>query len=191
MADQRRRGGRGRSGRGGKIPRKGDQQTASANDEAFVSFPLDVVGPIRVPTTLGDAAVETTLAETLAQERSQAAALAALEQRTGDPALANLRIEAGRHREALEHLAKELGAEVSGASDEGDASTLRLADIVCAQSQLRLGWVKLQIAAYAVGDKRIDRVVKPVLREKERHSLLLEELAVGAACRGLFPDPEY
>lgn len=192
MADQRRRGGRGRSGRGGKIPRKGDQQSSSANDEAFVSFPLDVTGPIRVAGTLGEAEVEATLRDTLARERKQAAALAGLEQRTGEPTLTGLRAEAGRHREALEQLGKDLGAELAGA-EESAASTepVELSEIVSAQSQLVLGWFKLQTAAYAAGDKRIDRVVKPVLREKERHSLLLEELGVGAACRSLFPDPEY
>jgi hypothetical protein len=192
MADQRRRGGRGRSGRGGKIPRKGDQQSSAANDEAFVSFPLDVTGPIRVPGTLGEAEVEATLRDTLARERKQSAALAALEQRTGETALAGIRAEAGRHREALEQLAKELGAEIGGPDDAaGGDETTSLTEAVGAQAILRLGWFKLQTAAYAAGDKRIDRVVKPVLREKERHSLLLEELGASAACRSLFPDPEY
>jgi len=189
MADQRRRGGRGRSGRGGRIPRKGEQQAANATDETFVSFPLDVTGPIRVPSTLGETAVESTLREALSQERQQGAALAALEQRTGDPALASVRAEAARHRDALEQLAKELGAEVP--SGDGDGNGVDLASVLGAQARLRMSWMKLQIAAYASGDKRIDRVVKPVLLEKERHALLLEELAVNAACRDLFPEPEY
>lgn len=157
-----------------------------------MSFPLDVTGPIRVPGTLGEAEVEATLRDTLARERKQAAALAALEQRTGETALAGIRAEAGRHREALEQLGKELGAELTGQDDAtAEAEPAGLTELGGAQSLLRLGWVKLQTAAYAAGDKRIDRVVKPVLREKERHSLLLEELGTSAACRGLFPDPEY
>jgi hypothetical protein len=191
MADQRRRGGRGRSGRGGKIPRKGDQQSSAANDEAFVSFPLDVTGPIRVPGTLGEAEVEATLRDTLARERRQVAALTALEQRTGETALAGIRAEAGRHRDALEQLGKELGAELAAQDEPAADAAPSLTEVITAQSLLRLGWFKLQTAAYAAGDKRIDRVVKPVLREKERHSLLLEELGISAACRGLFPDPEY
>jgi hypothetical protein len=191
MADQRRRGGRGRSGRGGKIPRKGDQQSMAANDEAFVSFPLDVTGPIRVPGTLGEAEVEATLRDTLARERKQVAALAALEQRTGEATLAAVRIESGRHRDALEQLAKDLGAELGGEEPAADTDPSGLTDVVSAGVLLRLGWLKLQTAAYAAGDKRIDRVVKPVLRDKERHLLLLEELNVSAACRSLFPDPEY
>ena len=56
MGDQRRRGGRGRSGRGGRIPKKGDQPGGFANEEAFVSFPVSVTGPIRVVGAIDEAA---------------------------------------------------------------------------------------------------------------------------------------
>lgn len=193
MADQRRRGGRGRSGRGGKIPRRGEgQQSAALQDEAFVSFPLETSGPIRVNGTLDEAAVESVLRDTLARERRQVAALASLAERTGDSAVASLRGEADRHREALEQLIREIGAE-NGAAEEAAANGEgpRVAEIAADQRLLRLGWLRLQTVAYAGGDKRIDRVVKSVLRDQQRHGDVLEELALRSASASLFREPEY
>lgn len=193
MADQRRRGGRGRSGRGGKIPRRGEgQPSAALQDEAFVSFPLETSGPIRVNGTLDEAAVEAVLRDTLARERRQVAALAALAERTGDGTVASLRGEADRHREALEQLLRELGAENGGGEDAAAAGEApRVGEMAADQRLLRLGWLKLQTVAYAAGDKRIDRVAKTVLRDQQRHSEVLEELALRSASASLFREPEY
>jgi hypothetical protein len=193
MADQRRRGGRGRSGRGGKIPRRGEgQQSTTLHDESFVSFPLETSGPIRVNGTLDEAAVEGVLQDTLARERRQVAALASLAERSGDSTVASLRAEADRHREALEQLVRELGAE-GGAAEEAAAAGEgpRVAEMAADQRLLRLGWLKLQTVAYAGGDKRIDRVVKTVLRDQQRHTEVLDELAVRSASASLFRDAEY
>lgn len=192
MADQRRRGGRGRSGRGGKIPRRGEgQQPTTLNDESFVSFPLETSGPIRVNGTLDEAAVEGVLRDTLARERRQVAALAALAERSGDSTVANLRAEADRHREALEQLIRELGAENGAAEEAAAGEGPRVAEMVADQRLLSLGWLKLQTVAYAGGDKRIDRVVKTVLRDQQRHTEVLDELAVRSASASLFRDAEY
>jgi hypothetical protein len=192
MADQRRRGGRGRSGRGGKIPRRGEgQQSTPLQDEAFVSFPLETSGPIRVSSTLDEAVVETVLRDTLARERRQVAALAALAERTGDGTVASLRGEADRHREALEQLLRELGAENGGEEAAAAGEAPRVGEMAADQRLLRLGWLKLQTVAYAAGDKRIDRVVKTVLRDQQRHGEVLEELALRSASAPLFREPEY
>jgi hypothetical protein len=191
MADQRRRGGRGRSGRGGKIPRRGEGQSQNLHqDEAFVSFPLEIGGPIRVNGTVDDAAVEAVLRETVERERAHAAALAGLEQQTAEPVFGSLRADSERHRTALEQLARELGIEGNGENGGATPASSTL-EVAAEQARLRLGWQKLQIAAYAAGDKRIDRVVKPVLREKERHAEVLAQFAVRATCASLFREPEY
>lgn len=190
MADQRRRGGRGRSGRGGRIPRKGEGGgSATYQGETFVSFPLDVTGPIRVPSALDDGAVEKMIAAALERERAQAAALAALAAAGDDAALAELGAQSERHREALQQLARELGAELT-ADPSGEPAVADAAGALSAQHQARFGWLLLQRAAYASGDKRIDRVAKGVLREKERQTDVLEELTLRRSIQGLYRDPE-
>ena len=188
MADQRRRGGRGRSGKGGRIPRKGDagQPGGGAHEETFVSFPLEVAAPIRVQSALDDAAVERVLRETLSRERAQAQALTQL---SGDAPLGDVRAQVERHRDMLEQLARDLGADVSGA-EPADGLGEGVAGLVAGHCQSKLGWLTLQRAAYASGDKRVDRVVKPVLREKERHTEILEGLSTRSSVTGLFKDLE-
>jgi hypothetical protein len=156
-----------------------------------VSFPLEVSGPIRVSGTVDEGAVELVVRDTLERERSLATALAGLEQQTAEPAFGSLRAESERHCGALEQLARELGIEANGGEGGSGAPAGGAADVAAEQVRLRLGWRKLQIAAYATGDKRIDRVVKPILREKERHAEVLEQFAIRATCASLFREPEY
>ncbi len=189
MGDQRRRG-RGRSGRGGRIPRKGEgQQASSYSDETFVSFPADTGGPIVVASALDPAVVSRTVGETLGQERTLATALAGLAEATGDASLHSLRTQVERHRDVLQQLARDLDVTVDGPNGEpvGESS---VASLVAGQRQTRLGWLTLQRIAYASGDKRVDRAVRPVLAEKERHAQVLESYALAQATLGLFKDPE-
>src|SRR3569833_1367761 len=102
MGDQRRRGGRSRSGRGGRIPRRGEGGGGgAAREESFVSFPLDVSGPIRVAGTLDEAAITAVFSETFDLERRQAEALGGLASRIGEPALGRIADATNGHREAL------------------------------------------------------------------------------------------
>ncbi|HEU4752047.1 MAG TPA: hypothetical protein VFU47_02985, partial [Armatimonadota bacterium] len=160
MGEQRRRGGRGRSGKGGRIPRRGEGTPVMMQGERFVSFPLEVTGPIRVNSAVDAGAVERALGETLQRERREAAVLQALATASGDAGLVEVRAQAERHQEALQQLARDLGADLAstdgGEPVEGASATEALA----AQRLARLGWMALQRAAYASGDKRIDRVVK-------------------------------
>ena len=190
MADQRRRGGRGRSGKGGRIPRKGDagQPGGGAQEETFVSFPLEVSAPIRVQSPLDEAAVERVLRDTLSRERAQAQALTQLSDGGGGP-LGDVRAQVERHRDVLEQLARDLGADVSGA-EPAEGLGEGVSGLVAGHCQSKLGWLTLQRAAYASGDKRVDRVVKPVLREKERHTEILEGLSTRSSVTGLFKDLE-
>jgi hypothetical protein len=192
MGDQRRRGGRGRSGRGGRIPRKGDAPAGgSMQDEAFVSFPLDMTVPIRVPSILDHEAVQRSLAAALAGERRQMAALDAVTEQLPDTVLSEIRAQVDRHREALEQLGRELGADAAGAAEAGGPEAAgSLPELAAAQRTIRLAWLTLQRLAYASGDKRIHRAVNPILREKDRHSRVLESYALRSAARPLFRDPE-
>ena len=187
---QRRRGGRGRSGRGGKIPRRGEGGAPSAiQDEAYASFPLDVRGPIRVPSALDEAAVTAAFERVLRQERRQAEALRALASQGGDAALGEIQTQVERHRDTLEQLARDLDLN-TGPAEESIEAEPTAADVAAGQRLSRLGWTLLQRLAYASGDKRIDRVVKPVLREKERHTRVLESAAVVQELQSLFKDTE-
>jgi len=191
MADQRRRG-RGRSGRGGRIPRKGDAQGGSAlHDETFVTFPRDVTSSIQVPSTVDPEAVTRALRQTLGRERRQSAQLQALAERLGDSVLSDLRTQVDQHRQALEQLARELGADLNGDRDaeNGDGGADLFA-LVTEQQLSRLGWIGLQQLAYASGDRRIDRAVKRVLPDKQRHAEVLECYAARESSRVLFRDPE-
>jgi len=192
MADPRRRGGRGRSGRGGRIPRRGEGGPAvTSHDEAFVSFPRDVSGPIRVPSALDHAAIQAVFEETLRLERRQALALQALAERSRDPALGEVRVQVERHRDVLEQLARDVDARIEPASEgDGENAATDARSALAEQRLARVGWSALQAVAYASGDKRVDRVVKPVLREKERHVRVLEAYAATEAIRGLFAEPE-
>lgn len=190
MGEQRRgRGGRGRSGRGGRIPRKGEQGYVASNEEAFVSFPLDVTGPIRVVTPLADTGVGDVVRETLGRERAYVAALAELVRAGAEGGVAKLQVEAERHRDQLEQLARDLGADVSGAA--GEAVSASVADVFGAARQVHTGWQTLQRAAYMFGDKRIDRVVKPALREKARHLDVLESAALRSRAQVLVKEMEF
>jgi hypothetical protein len=190
MGEQRRRGGRGRSGRGGRIPRKGEPGGPTGGpDESFVSFPLEVTSPIIVPSALDERAVEETLRRTLDRERQQAAVLGELAEKLGEPALSEIRGQVERHRDQLEQLGRDLGADVAGGAAPQNGGT----DLMTAASEqylTRLGWVTLHRVAHAAGDRRIDRVVASVLRDKDRHALVLEELALRHATRGLFRELE-
>jgi hypothetical protein len=158
-------------------------------DEIFVSFPLDVTGPIRVPSPLDDAAIEALLARTLELERQQAAAVVVLEERAGDPSFSDIRVQVERHRDVLEQLGRDLGVAATPVEDGiGGSGGTAAVDVLHRQSLL--GWRTLQRVAYASGDRRIDRVVKAVLREKERHSAVLETVALQGAMSGLFRDVE-
>jgi hypothetical protein len=189
MGDQRRRGGRGRSGRGGRIPRRGEGQAVSTfPEEQFVSFPLDVTGPIRVASAVDEAGVEALLAETVQRERILAAGLAELATSTRDEALTQVQSEVERHREALEAVAKEVGADLpAGEPAPTGASLQSLQD---AQQLARAGWATLQRIAYASGDKRVDRAVKSALPDKERHARVLESYSVTQRLNTLFKEPE-
>ena len=68
----------------------------SASEESFVSFPLEVTGPIRVPSPLDEGAVGGVVRDTLARERAHVATLEKLAQAEGaDPALGKLRERVG------------------------------------------------------------------------------------------------
>ena len=194
MGDQRRRGNRGRSGRGGRIPRKGDAPAGTvAQDEGYVSFPLHITGPIKVTPAIDEAAVERLLRDTLERERWQVAALEALSAVSPEAPLAALRTEVERHREVLEQMGRDLGADLSEAANPrpDPEAGVSSRDVVAAQRLVRLGWIALQRAAYASGDQRIDRLVKPVLREKERHAMVLEAYSSRLAARSLFREADY
>lgn len=188
MGEQRRGRGRGRSGRGGRIPRKGESQGFAPSEE-FVSFPLEVTGPIRVASPADPEAVGTLVKDLLFRERALVAALGQAAQGSGDPALGKIQVEAERHRDTLEQLARDLGADVSGA--EPPAAAGGLTDLLAGERTAQAGWQTLQRAAYLFGDKRIDRVVKPVLREKARHLEVVEGAAVRDASRVLIKELEY
>ncbi|MFN3653047.1 MAG: hypothetical protein ACK47B_25995 [Armatimonadota bacterium] len=189
MADPRRR--RGRSGRGGRIPKKGESQTASfGSDEQFVSFPLDTPEPIQITSPLDPAQVEALFTRLIERERAHAAAVRALAEQSGDPALADVQAQVDRHRQTLEQLARDLGSRSSGnggnKTEGGEA--VGAWELVSRQRASHLGWTALQRVAYASGDKRIDRAVKPVVREKERHTEVLEEYALRQVTGGLVRD---
>ena len=129
-----------------------------------------------------------TLTETLQQERLLATALAGLAENTGDSSLAALRTQVERHRDMLQQLARDLDVAVPDSGNGGGETGL--SEIVARQRQSRLGWLTLQRIAYASGDKRVDRAVKPVVAEKERHAQVLETYALNQATLGLFKDPE-
>lgn len=187
MGEQRRRGGRGRSGRGGRIPRKGEAGAGggSALDESFVSFPLEGSGAIAVASPLDEQAVERALGRTLDRERRQAQALRALADRFQDPVLSEIGTQVERHRDMLQQLARDLGAEFSG-NGQPEPGSGDVQQIAAEQYLSRLEWTALHRLAHAAGDRRIDRVVTSVLRDKERHSEVLEELALRDASRALF-----
>lgn len=188
MGEQRRgRGGRGRSGRGGRIPRKGEGQHGLGAGESFVSFPLDITGPIRVASPLDDAGVGGVLRETLTQERAYVATLEKL--RDLDGGLQKVLVEAQRHRDVLEQLARDLGAGSGDAPAAEAGGSPR--DLISGAQRCYEGWQTLQRAAYMFGDKRIDRVVKPALREKARHLDVLETVAVREASRVLVREMEF
>lgn len=192
MGEQRRRGGRGRSGRGGRIPRRGEGGAQNtANDDGFISFPLEITGPLRVENTLSPAAVEETLSRVYGEEREQAAALKALEAQGADPVLADIRLQVERHRDVLAQLARDLGSDaIQAGNGEPTAESVSLRDQVARQRLTHLGWLTLERIGHASGDRRIDRAVKPVLREKRRHAEVLEGCALAHATRALFPDLE-
>jgi hypothetical protein len=192
MADQRRRGGRGRSGRGGRIPRKGEAQASTGLEETFVSFPLDVSGPLEIAGTIDAEAVEAILWRTLRRERRMIVGLEASLQQAQDPVLAEVRGEIERHRDALLALGRDLGADASQAEepDPRAGEVPDLWDLVAIQRLARLGWLALQCAGCAAGDRRVGRVARPVLQEMERHAGVLETYTLREATRGLFRDPE-
>lgn len=187
MGDQRRRGGRGRAGRGGRIPRRGEALPA-VREETFVSFPLDLVGPLAVPSALDPEAIEAAFRRTLALEQRQAAHLRAFAREIPEPVLAPLLGEAERHRAALEQLARELGAAPPPAVEAPPPEDLLA--LAVAQRRLLLEWAVLERIAAASGDRRIDRIAKPTIREKHRHADVLEEIALRRAALSLFRPPE-
>src|SRR5688500_16162281 len=121
MADQRGRrgrgggGGGGRTGRGGRIPKRGEGGPAIIAGEEYVSFPLDAPIPLKIPSAVDEAAVERAINGALGRERRQAAALQALSKDNADPTLGEVRSQVERHRDVLEQLARDLGADVSAA----------------------------------------------------------------------------
>lgn len=195
MADQRGRRGRGgggnRTGRGGRIPRRGEGGPTMVAGEEYISFPLEAPIPIKIPSAVDDTVVERAINGALGHERRQAAALQALSKANGDPALGEITVQVERHRDVLEQLARDLGADISGAEAAGEVeSAPPTAEVATDQVRTRLAWLTLQNAAYASGDHRIDRVVKGVLREKDRHAVLLSALAVREATFSLMREPE-
>lgn len=192
MGDQRRRSGRGRSGRGGRIPRKGEAAATQAHDEeAFVSFPLSITGPIRVTSLANEAGIQAVLSSTLERETRQVAAVQAAVQQSPDPVLGGVATEIERHRDQLRQLARDIGVDLPAPGEAAAAEAGDPWDLVAVQRLARLGWATLQQAAYAFGDKRVDRVVKSVLKEKDRHVEVLEAWAVRAVSGSLFREPEY
>lgn len=195
MGEQRRRGGRGRSGRGGRIPRRGDGPAAVAiAGETFVSFPLAISGPLRVASLLDPAALYRLIGRVWEEEARLVAAVgrvALAPDHALAPTLGELRIQLERHREQLAQLARDLGGPTpEEPPGEGEGSSDVFRDLVARQRLAHLGWQALQNAAYASGDRRIDRAVKPVLREKERHAALLAALALAEVATELHPAPE-
>lgn len=197
MADQRGRrgrgggGGGGRTGRGGRIPKRGEGGPTMVAGEEYISFPLEAPVPIKIPSAVDEAAVERAINGALGRERLQAASLQALSKANTDPALNEVRTQVERHRDVLEQLARDLGADTSAVEAAGEVEEApATADVAADQMRTRLAWLTLQSAAYASGDHRIDRVVKGVLREKDRHSDLLAALAVREATFSLLREPE-
>ncbi len=193
MADQRRRGGRNRSGRGGRIPRRGDGPAPTyLHDETFINFPLHNSAPIAVTSTLDPTAVVQVLDQTLVRERRQARAIRILAEGSQDTALQDLRVQVERHRDVLEQLRRDLGADTPAPRDDNGAGADPddFWNAVAVQRLARLGWKTLQNAAFAAGDPRIDRMVRSVLREKEWHGEILESFALRQATQSLFHDPE-
>lgn len=159
--------------------------------EEYISFPLEAPVPIKIPSAVDEAAVERAINGALGRERQQAAALQALSKSNADPALGEVRTQVERHRDVLEQLARDLGADISAAEAAGEVEEApATAEVAADQVRTRLAWLTLQSAAYASGDHRIDRVVKGVLREKDRHSDLLAALAVREATLSLLREPE-
>jgi len=191
MADQRRRGGRGRSGRGGRIPRKGEGQSASnARSESFVSFPLDVKGPIQVTSPIDPQAVLGLIRSTLDQEHSLSQGLKAAQQGSPDTTLEELQGQIGAHLSSLETLARELDPEGDWSPRENGPAAGSIAELVAAQRVSRLNWIALLRTAYATGDKRLDQVVKPVLGAKDRHTEVLEQYGVRSLSSRIFREDE-
>jgi hypothetical protein len=194
MGEPRRRGNRGRSGRGGRIPKKGEggPPPTVLHDETFTSFPLEITGPIEVPSIVDEAAVEAAMAQLLGRERRQAAALRALAEQSGDPALSALAAEVADHGEALEVLAKELEAAPPARSAEaespGDGATVE--GLLSEQRLAHAGWSALQAAGCAAGDRRIDRAAGLVLQEKSRHAEVLAAYATRVLAQGFYRVPE-
>ena len=153
-------------------------------DESFASFPLDVAGPIAVASPLDEAAVENAVRRTLERERRQAKAIRSLAERLQEPVLTEIGAQVERHRDMLEQLARDLGADVAGGEPAGGPEDLQA--LAAEQYLSRLGWSTLHRTAHAAGDRRIDRVVVSVLRDKERHSEVIEELALRQASQALF-----
>lgn len=191
MADQRRRGGRGRSGRGGRIPRKGEGQgSATARSEAFVSFPLEVKGPIEVTSPIDPQAVLGLIRSTLDQEHSLFQGLGGAQQAAADTTLAEVQEQVGAHRSSLEKLARDLDPEGDWSPRESGPVAGSIAELVASQRVSRLNWIALLRTAYATGDKRIDQVVKPVLGAKDRHTEVLEQYAVRSLSSRVFSEDE-
>lgn len=191
MADQRRRGGRGRSGRGGRIPRKGEGQgTGSQRSEAFISFPLEVKGPIRIQNPVDAAAVAGLVRDALEREQRLLSGLQALVQQAPDEVLSGVQSQVTAHRGALEALYREMAPDASLPRAEKADGKSGLAELVTAERLSRVSWIALQRAAYAAGDRRLDEVVKPVLREKERHAEVIEQQAVRALTGRIFREDE-
>jgi rubrerythrin len=189
MADQRRRGGRGRSGRGGKIPRKGDQQQQSPGgwDEPYVSFPLEIEQPVQTAGVLDEAAVEAAFGRLLERERRLAQGLQSLAERAAEPVLGEIAQQTERHRDMLDQLMRDLGASRGGGEpDGGDA----LEDLLTSHRRARLEWQVLERIGFAAGDRRVGRIVSAVIPEKRRHAEVLEAFALQESLRALFQPPE-
>ncbi len=191
MADQRRRGGRGRSGRGGRIPRKGEGQGGGAQrSEAFVSFPLEVKGPIRIQSPIDAAAVAGLVRDALDREQRLLAGLQSLLQQAPDEVLSGVQNQVTSHRGALEALYRELAPDAGLPRAEKADGKSDLGELITAERLSRISWIALQRAAYAAGDRRLDEVVKPILREKERHAAVIEQQAVRALTDRIFREDE-
>lgn len=189
MADQRRRGGRGRSGRGGRIPRRGEgQTTATFFDESFVSFPMDQHEPITVPSGLDSQAAAGLLGSLLDRERRQAISLAALVQLDGDELLSEVHVQVARHRDMLEQLSHDLGCESTPGVESGSAPE-GMWETAAQQRAAQLGWHALHRLALATGDKRILRVSRSILKDKGRHGELIQDYVLRKTLRNLFAEP--
>jgi hypothetical protein len=128
--------------------------------------------------------------ETFDLERRQAEALGGLAARIGEPALGRIADATNGYREALSQIAREAGVELpSGAEGVGGETDLTEAATLAHSAQL--GWRRLQQVAYAAGDKRMDRAIKPILREKELQADLLDGILFQSLSRRLYREPEY